>query len=549
MKKIYREKRLYDFRELINSSAEKYGNNCAFHIKQDGKYKDITYNQLKKAFYSLCTAFIRMGLYKEKIAVIGKNCYEWTLCYLAAATVGVAVPLDKELDSADVSNFLSVSAAKAICVEDKAVSSKTEGLNSDVKIIKFSDALRYAEETFAECSVVNAIGISKSKMQVLLFTSGTTGYAKGVCLSQNNILADIHSTVSVVKVKDSDRTMSILPLHHTYECSLDCLLILSRGACITYADSLLRVASNIVEYSPSILVVVPALLRILHSRVTSKIKDDIPAKYKPLFENNTFAVAFSKLPFFIREVVRKKVKKSLGGKLRLFIVGAADLETSIVDDFTALGIRTLQGYGLTECAPLLAGNTDFYFNAKSTGIAIPGVEIVIDNPNSDGVGEILARGENIMLGYFNDEEETARVLEGGWFHTGDLGRMDPDGALYITGRKKNVIVTENGKNIYPEELEARFSAFTAVEEVIIVSSNTKGKIEIKAKIFPAIDKIKKELGRLPTADEIRVMMENIVSEINKKMPDYKQIRVLEVLSEALEKTSTRKVKRYGANLA
>ncbi len=548
MKKLYKEKKFSSFRELINNSAKRFGGCDAFLIRNGKEYRSISYTEFKNAFYSLCTALINMNLQGKRIAIIGSNSYAWTLCYLAAASVGVVVPLDKESDGADVENFVSVAECAAIFMDDKLADKNYVNLDK-TEIIRFSEALSLAERTECDYDAVDSIEIKKDEMQVLLFTSGTTGYAKGVCLSQHNILTDIHSTVSVVKVEKTDRTMSILPLHHTYECSLDCLLILSRGACITYADSLLRVASNITEYSPSILVVVPALLRILHGRIISKIKEDIPKKYKGYFESLPFSVAFAKLPFFVRAVVRKKVKASLGGKLRLFIVGAADLETSIVEDLTVLGLRTLQGYGLTECSPLLAGNSDFYFNAKSTGIAIPGVELIIDAPNSEGVGEILARGENIMLGYFNDQEATDRVFEGGWFHTGDLGRMDSDGALYITGRMKNVIVTENGKNIYPEELEARFCAFAAIEEVIIVPDNTKGKTEIKAKIFPSLDRIKKELGRLPTAEEIRVLMESIVAEINKKMPDYKQIRVLEVLTEALEKTGTRKVKRYGANMA
>ncbi len=548
MSKFYNEKKFSSFREMINFSAQKYAERSAFFIRNGKEYRSVSYTELRHAFYSLCTAFLAMGLKGQRIAIIGNNSYAWTLCYLAAASVGVAVPLDKESDGADVENFITAASCAAICMDDKLADKNYVELKG-TKLLKFTEALSLSESTDCDYESVDAIEIKKDEMQILLFTSGTTGFAKGVCLSQNNILTDIHSTVSVVKIEKNDRTMSILPLHHTYECSLDCLLILSRGACITYADSLLRVASNIAEYSPSILVVVPALLRILHNRIVTKIKEDIPDKYKPLFESLSFSEAFNKLPFFMRPIIRRKVKKSLGGKLRLFIVGAADLETTIVDNLTVLGLRTLQGYGLTECAPLLAGNTDFYFNAKSTGIAIPGVELKIDCEGSDGVGEILARGENIMLGYYNDEEATKAVFEGGWFHTGDLGRMDSDGALYITGRKKNVIVTENGKNIYPEELEARFSAFAAIEEVIIVPDNTKGKIEIKAKIFPSVESIKKELGRIPDADEIRTIIEGIVSEINKKMPDYKQIRVCEVLTEALEKTGTRKVKRYGANMA
>ncbi|MDE7215741.1 MAG: AMP-binding protein, partial [Clostridia bacterium] len=358
----------------------------------------------------------------------------------------------------------------------------------------------------------------------------------------------IHSTLSMVKITPKDRTLSILPLHHTYECTLDCLLMLSKGACITYSDSLLKVAKNTLEYSPTLLVVVPALLKMMDRKITKSVKEKCPQKYKSLFEDAPFAEAFCKLPKIVKNVISAKIKKTLGGKLRLFIVGAADLDSAIVENFSAMGIRVLQGYGLTECSPLLAGNSDFYFNAKSTGRAIPGVRLRIDDPNDEGIGEILAKGENVMLGYYKDEFATKKVFEGGWFHTGDLGRMDEDGALYITGRSKNVIVTENGKNIYPEELEARLANFSEIEDVLVVASQERGKLEVKAKIFPNIDVLKKKIGRVPTLTDIKSYIGKIVKEINSKMPSYKRISFYELLDKALEKTTTRKIKRFGNNI-
>ena len=221
----------------------------------------------------------------------------------------------------------------------------------------------------------------------------------------------------------------------------------------------------------------------------------------------------------------------------------------MVDDFSALGIRTLQGYGLTECAPLLAGNSDFFFNPKSTGRAIPGVQLKIHEPNEEGIGEILAKGDNIMLGYYNDKAATEAVFLDGWFCTGDLGRMDSDGGLYITGRRKNVIVTENGKNIYPEELETRLYAFASIADVIVMAEKQDGKTQVKAKIFPNHEFLKNTLGKVPTAEEIKELIGEIVKKVNAMVPSYKHIRVYEILSEALEKTTTRKVKRFGNNLA
>ncbi|MBR2324697.1 MAG: AMP-binding protein [Clostridia bacterium] len=546
MKKIYSEKRFSSFRELIDSCAQNYKSKTAFRVKhRENEYEDISFTTFKEEYYRLCSELLSRGLSGARIAVIGKNAYEWILSYLAAATVGVAVPLDKELGNEDIESFLSAANCRLVCSDRECISKIGEAY----EILSFSEIRKIAgQENAIDESAVKARVLRGDEMQILIFTSGTTGRSKGVCLSQKNVCANIHSTVSMVKLLTTDRVLSILPLHHTYECTLDHLTVLSKGGCITYAESLVKIAKNIGEYSPTILVVVPELLKTLARRIKSSIAKDCPKKYQALFHDLTLSEALKKTPFLIRTVIKHKVRKTLGGKLRLFIVGAADLDTALVDDFAALGIRTLQGYGLTECAPLLAGNNDFYFNPKSTGIAIPFVELKIDAPNSDGVGEILAKGENIMLGYYCDEQATKAVMHDGWFCTGDLGRMDPDGALYITGRKKNIIVTENGKNIYPEELETRIAEFSEVSDVIVVADRTDGKIRIKAKIFPSLDFLREKLGHEPSAEEKERAIHRVIDLVNGKIPSYKHVHVVEVLTEALEKTTTRKIKRFGTNL-
>ena len=550
MKQTYKVDRLNSFRELVNLSAKKYSSKTAFYLKEkDGNYRKINYKELRQRYYNLCSYFISQGLKGKYIAVIGNNGYEWVLSYLAAASVGIAVPIDKELSVEDIDNFLNHADVSAVCADEKAFSKMTFESVSNCVFFSFDAIDR--EYSMIPCErekEIDEIEISKDDMSVLIFTSGTTGSAKGVCLSQHNLLSDIYSTLKVVNVKSSDLTLSILPLHHTYECTLNCLLMLSRGACISYCESLFKVTKNIVEYSPSILVVVPALLKMVDKKICQSVKEKCPQKYKEVFEKYSFAEAVGKLPYLVRKAIASKVRASLGGNIRLFIVGAADLDSAIVEDFGALGIKVLQGYGLTECAPLLAGNSDFYFNAKSTGIAIPDVELKIDKPNEEGIGEILAKGENIMLGYFKDEEATQKVFKDGWFRTGDLGRMDSDGALYITGRMKNVIVTENGKNIYPEELEARLSDFPEVEDVLVVASQDRGKTEVKARIFPNISVLKNKLGHMPSLSDIKNALGKIISDINAKMPRYKHINNYEVLDSALEKTTTKKIKRFGNNV-
>lgn len=542
------EKRFYNFREIINYSAVRYAKNTAFQVKtKTGDYKNITFAELKNLYYGLCTKFIKMGYLGKRIAVIGANSFEWALSYLCASTVGVVVPIDKELQAEDVSDFFDSADCIAVCTDNAKIEALKGVVTRDINYISF-DSIRSMASESINTSLVDDIEIGKDEMRVLIFTSGTTGSSKGVCLSQNNLCSNIHSTVSMVDIKESDKTLSILPLHHTYECTLDFILFLTRGAQVCYCDGLTKVQKNLNEYSPTILVVVPALLKVLNKRIKKAIAADCPKKYKEYFETESLASALSKVPFIIRKVICAKVKKSLGGKLRLFIVGAAELDTQLVEDFGALGIRTLQGYGLTECSPLLAGNNDFHFNPESTGEAIPGVELKIDNPNEEGVGEILAKGENIMLGYYNDPEATEQVLCDGWFRTGDLGYMDENGDLFIKGRIKNVIVTENGKNIYPEELETRLSEFPEIGEVLVFGAKENGESFVKAKIFPNFDYLKEKLGRQPSRDDAEHAVNKVVKAVNKKIPNYKHIKIVETLSSALEKTTTQKIKRFGKNV-
>lgn len=547
---FYKETKHKDFRDLVSSTAAKFGNKTAFEVKnEDGIISNISYNEMKELFYSLCVKFIDMGYLGKRIAVTGKNSFEWGLAYLCAATVGVVVPIDKELQSEDVKDFLDAADCCAVISDADKLDGLKKVVDREIDYIDFKSLKKLASQAApADYKKVDEIEIGKDEMRILIFTSGTTGNSKGVCLSQDNICSNIHQTVQMFRVYDTDKVLSILPLHHTYECTLDFMLVFSRGCCISYCDGLTKVAKNMAEYSPSILVVVPALLKVLSKRIKKSVADGVPAKYKAAFETESLASAIKKLPWILRKIVCAKVKKTLGGKLRVFIVGAAELDTSLIEDFEVFGIRTLQGYGLTECSPLLAGNSDFYLNPDSTGKAIPGVELKIDNPNEEGVGEILARGDNIMLGYFNDEEATNEVLRDGWFHTGDLGMIDEEGDLFIKGRSKNVIVTENGKNIYPEELETRLSQYPEIGEVIVLPSEENGETAVKAKIFPNLDYLKEKFGRNLKKEEVEKAVNGAVKEVNKKIPGYKRIKIVEVLSNALEKTTTQKIKRFGKNI-
>ena len=557
--KKHKTRPVYDFRELVYESAKDFASCPAFRLRN----RTITYTEFKRDYQSLCTLLLSRGFGGKRIAVTGANSYNWIIAYLAASTVGVSVPIDKELTVEDVMNFINEAECAAVFADSGTLSSLklgegTIGFNiaeskkHPIDNETIESLLAQGAKLYDEGSTeIDTMPINAEEMSILIFTSGTTGSSKGVCLSQKNICANINQTATMVKIDPTLHSLSVLPLHHTYETTLGHLLLLSGGACISYADGLRQVAKNINEYQPSVLIVVPLLLEFILKRIDASIRQSLPKIFLPKEEDIPVADLIKSLPSLIRFVVKRKVKKSLGGRLRLLIVGAAPIKPETIEAFYQLGISTYQGYGLTECSPLLAGNNDFFVNVNAVGLPIHGVEIKIENPNKEGVGEVIAKGDNIMLGYYNDPEETERVMRGGYFHTGDLGRLDEDGFLYITGRCKNVIVAQNGKNIYPEELETRLSEEAFVAEALVLGvPNTKGGTAIKAKIYPCIEKIKELYNeKIPTQDEIRAEIAKVVERINKNLPIYKKITVTEIVWEAFEKTTTKKIKRFGSNMA
>lgn len=548
---IYKEKRFNDYREIVNHSAETFKDKAAFQIKVKGKegYRYVSYEEARDLYYALCAEFIQRGFKGKKIAVTGKNSCEWSLCYLAAATVGCVVPIDKEVSAEDAVAFMKSAECVALFGDKKYVDAIQEkGYDAEYHDFSFvwERNLKISEEMKAE---IDSIPLPKDECQILIFTSGTTGSSKGVCLSQGAVCANIYSTVQVVKITPKDKTLSLLPLHHTYECTLNFLLLFSKGACITYCDGLTKIKKNLLEYKPTVLVVVPVILKMLSKQIKKGVAASCPKRYAKLFEEYTLGYAMRRTPLPLRLLIKRSIRKQLGGDMRLFIVGAAAVEPHLIEDFDAIGIEILQGYGLTECAPLVAGNCDFYMNVNSAGKVMPGNEMKIIEPNDEGVGEIVTRGENLMLGYYRDKEATDAVFQDGWFKTGDLGYIDEDGWLYIRGRLKNVIVTPNGKNVYPEELEERLGDYSEIAEAIVIEGRTRnGETSVKAKIVANLDELKEKFADLDVSDAeaVKEKIKMIVDEINDKIPDYKRIRIIEVVKE-LEKTTTAKIKRYGKN--
>ena len=566
-KKYHKCEEVTNFKDMLDRSASIFKTRTAFKLKdENGKIYNKTYEELKKEVATLGTNLIEKGLLNKRIAVIGKNSYKWAISYLAASIVGVVVPIDKELHSDDVINFMNASNSECVLGDDKnlkAIIQNIEKLeNKNTIFINFDD--KKQEEKFLSFTLEMKAGeallqsgntkfeeikIDPDELRILLFTSGTTGNAKGVCLSQRNICSNILSTYGIVKVKRSDLFFSVLPMHHTYECTLGFLLPLYSGASICYCEGLRYISSNMMEYHPSVILCVPLLLEKMYQKIIKSMQKSLPEKYtKNLKENENI---IDKLPFYLKGIVKSKVRNTLGGRLRVFIVGAAAVNPEIADMFDKLGLNSLQGYGLTECAPLVAGNTDFFKRNDSAGLPIPNVEYKIENPNEEGVGEIIVKGPNVMLGYYNMPEETEKVLKDGWFHTGDLGKIDENGFLFITGRCKSVIVTKNGKNIYPEEIESYLNDNPLISESLVLGVQKENDDEtyVNAQIFPNVEAITELLkGTVPTKEEIKKIMSDVVSNVNSKIPNYKHIKNFIVRDKEFEKTTTQKIKRYGDNM-
>ena len=554
--KYHKCEEVTNFKEMIERSAQIYKTRTAFKLKnKDGEIYSKTYEEVKNDIYALGTELIENGLTNKRIAVIGKNSYKWAISYLASSIVGVVVPIDKELHSDDVINFMNVAECECILGDGKNLKTITENIeklnNKKTIFVDFEHSFEHyleAGRTLLEKgnTKFEEIKINPDEMKILLFTSGTTGNAKGVCLSQRNICSNILSIYGIVKVKRSDLFFSILPLHHTYECTIGFLLPLYSGASICYCDGLRYISKNMLEYHPSVILCVPLLLESMYKKIMKSLKKSLPEKYTKDGEN-----PIDKLPFILRKIVSRKVKNTLGGRLRVFIVGAAAVNPEIANTFDKLKLNSLQGYGLTECAPLVAGNTDFFKRNDSAGLPIPTVEYKIDNPNQEGVGEIIVKGPNIMLGYYNMPEETEKVLKDGWFHTGDLGKIDENGFLYITGRCKSVIVTKNGKNIYPEEIESYLNESPLISESLVIGIHKENDDEtyVNAQIFPNKEAITEYLkGTVPTKEEIKKVIADVVANVNSKIPNYKHIKNFVIRDKEFEKTTTQKIKRYGDNM-
>ncbi len=560
---LYDVREFHTFRELLTQSMAIYGSSPAFKVKNAvGQIEDISYDQYHDDVFSLGTALLSLGLKDCRIAVAGASSYKWCLSYMAVVCgTGVVVPTDKEIPFADIKSILEVSESKAI-IFDKKFGKKIldhrdelpedmiyicmdlpeddgDILSLDALVKKGAQLIADGDEEYINLQP------DGNKLTVLLFTSGTTGMSKAVMLSARNICSDIMSIMGVVKINKGERIMSVLPIHHTYECTVTFLCCVYGGVTICFCEGVRYITKNLEEYKPDILIVVPLIIEKFYSRIQKALDKEKGAKAKIGIASKIYKAA-KKVGIDTSDLFFKKIKDAFGGNIRLIISGAAGIDPKILEDMNKYGIRTFQGYGLTECSPIVICNSDKQGKHASIGRPIPNVEAKLVNCDENGIGELCVKGPMIMLGYYKNEEATNAVFDyDGWFHTGDLARVDDDGYYYICGRSKNVIVTRNGKNIYPEELEALLLKEKVVKECMVVGSEgDKEDTVVKARIFPDVSAISAETGNVNvTPEEIQKAVKKAVRNVNAQVVAYKAIKDIEIMEKEFAKTTTAKIKR------
>ena len=551
-----------DIKELIYNSAKIYANNIAFIVKhQEGKnktYENITYKMLLGHINALGTKLYNMGLKNKRIAILGRNRYEWALGHLTTLLGGiVSIPLDKDLQIDELENSLIRSKADAIYFDEKYIEKIEEIKSRNTTNVKkyicmskmagYDDIYSLKEEGQKLLEEGNkeyiSAKIDENAMNILLFTSGTTSKSKAVMLSQKNIASNIYAMQRVEDIRSTDSNLAFLPMHHIFG-STCLIMMLACGVRTSFPDGLRYVAQNLKEYEVSVFVGVPLLVEAIYNKVVKEI--DKQGKTKLI--KNAIRVSNFLLKFHIdiRRKLFKQIIDQLGGKMRFVISGGAPLDPKIQKGFIDLGIDMVQGYGLTETSPVIAAENMYKSRTGSIGVPMENVTVEIVNKDDNGIGELRAKGPNVMLGYYENEEETKNVLKDGWFYTGDLGYIDKDGFIFITGRQKNMIVLKNGKKIFPEEIETLVNRIDLVEECMVFGmpdEKDKNDVKLSVKVVYNKDEVKQKYGDI-SFEEIRdIIWDRIKNEVNTTVPRYKHIMNMILTDKELIKTTTKKVKR------
>ena len=540
-----------NLKEMLTSSVELYADCPAFKEKIDGVWHTWTYREYGADVNALGTELLARGLGGKRILVTGANGYAWVVSYMAVICgVGVIVPVDKEIPAEELANIARISEASMVIYGRKSAE-RVEAVDPEVErcsFAKLEELIRAGRRRLAagDRSYLDA-AIDENVMSALIFTSGTTGVSKGVMLSHRNLCFDIEEARQMLFCSEKDCCLSVLPLHHVYECTCGFLAQVYSGSAVAFSEGLRYISRNMQEVHPTVVLCVPLLLETLYRKLWSTIrKEGLEGKVRAMIRL-TNAIGNEKLRMTAKKNVFRAIHKNFGGKLRIMVSGGAAIDPDILSGLRDLGILAIQGYGLTECAPIAALNRDTYYKDSSAGLATPNMLLDIYDVQDDGTGEIRLQGDNVMLGYYRMPELTAKVIRDGWFYTGDLGYLDADGFLHITGRKKNVIVTANGKNVFPEELETYLcrSPFIAEAVVVGIMNEKKKDYDIVALLYPDKEHFTEVYGKSWTGTQRDTELLRAVAEVNGLVQSYKRIERFVPVAEEFPKNASRKIKRMG----
>ena len=562
-KRLYNHLEIRDLKDMLNKTKELYAEKPAYKIRiEQGKYKIITHKQVRDMVDCLGTALINLGLKGKRIAIIGPNRYEWEIAYLSVVCgTGVVVPLDKSLPENELETLIQRSEVEAIFYTNKYEESlKKIRYNSKNKLkhLISMDICEHSEGVYSEEELIEKgkklindgnrefldAQINPEEMSIMLFTSGTTSQSKVVALSHKNICSNLMDLGSILDINSDDTLLSVLPVHHVFECTVGFLFSLYKGAQTVFCDGIRHIVENLNEYKVSVMACVPSIYERIYMIIRKKLE-----KQGRLQEIREKREKYKDAPMEQKKEIFKDIHDILGGNIKLLISGAAALDYKIEEKYRQFGINLVQGYGLTETSPVVGIGTNKYYRTGSIGKSVPSVEAKVVDSNSEGVGELIVKGPSVMLEYYNDKTATKKTIQDGWFYTGDLARIDEDGYIFICGRKKSVIVLKNGKNIFPEEMENLVNKIEGVKESFIFGKQkSEDKDDIKINVQIVFDRqVMQEAYRAHTDEEIYKVLSNKVKEINKTMPPYKAIRGIILTEKELIKTTTNKIKRQ-ANL-
>ena len=561
---LYEVTKITNLRDVIKTRVKEFPENPVFlhKTKKGGDYEPVSTEKYDHDIDCLGTSIMHTTPKGSRVAILSETRYEWYVSYLATTNgVGCVVPIDKELHETEILNCLEraevdmliFSKTKLEAVE--AVYGKVPSLKyyvsmddiGDDRFMSFSKMLADGEKALAEGDkIYTETTIDPEEMTILLFTSGTTAKSKAVMLCQRNICKNLMSMYSMLYIDRSDVFFSVLPLHHTYECTCGFLGQVYRGTTIAICEGLRYITTNIKEAKPTCILMVPVMLEMFYKNIMKKVNAD-PKKAKKLQTGIKLSRFLLKLGIDLRKKLFKELHDVFGGRMRLIILGGAPVNPEILQFFQDIGFLCVQGYGLTECAPILALNRDKMFKNEAAGLPLPGCDVKILNPDEDGIGEFISKGDNVFMGYYKDPEATAQALDSeGYYHTGDLGYIDKDGFCIITGRKKNVIIAKNGKNVFPEEIEYLLSLSPFVAESVVSGEvdEAKDDIVIVATIFPDMENVEEKLGEAPAVEKIEELLKEEVAKVNESLVNYKKIKKVVYRDKEFEKNTSKKIKRY-----